>query len=445
LRDVCRAWDVWYYHLPFAARLVGLVRPDEYALHATNQSRFDGFPLLAELLQGIAWRLTGRPEGANLVSLGSLALYLAFLGRAFRVPAHLGFIALMAVPLVQIHATAAYVDLPSNACAAALVLCVVRLYATPLELQAKDLFYGVLALASVVANMRFQLHPVVAVAVLAALPRMLPTLIRGRDVKGLAAALLSVPLVGATFLRNFIVHHNPYFPMRIALGGVMLPGLDEPYRSSPIALQGFPRSARFVYSVLEIGLPPLGDGRRWTIDQWAPWDSPALRMGGFFGAYVVFHLALFAWAVATERSRRARVAAVAFVALTVLVAHLPQSHELRYYLVWMIVLVSLNLWLACGEAPSAREVGIGFACAGFLAMVIVVTRATYVSSSGMTFAEHLRDKVDPALLAQIQEGDRVCLKREPNTFLYAAHFHARRYLVKEAESPDECGDARWIP
>jgi hypothetical protein len=445
LHDVSRAWDVWYYHLPFAARLAGLVGAGEYVFHATNQSRLDGFPLLAELLQGLLWRLTGRPESANLLAMGSLALYLLFLARAFRIPAHLGFIALMAVPLVQIHATAAYIDLPANACAAALVLLVVRLHVSVESATLRD-GVGILGLSVVVANMRFQLHPLVAVAVLAALPRLLPPLVRARDHRGLATLALSVPLVGATFLKNAVVHHNPYYPMRLAAFGLVLPGPDAPYSSSPIVLEHAPRVLRFAYSVLEIGLPPLGDWRRWTIDQWAPWDSPALRMGGFFGAYVVFHLALLAWTVVRDRSRRARVAGIAFGILTLVVANLPQSHELRYYLAWMIVLVSLNLWLACDrDAPLPKAAAMGLACAAFLGVVIVLTRATYIAPSGVTFAELLRDKVDLALLAQIRDGERVCLRREPNTFLYAARFNGRHYVVQEAESPAECGEARWLP
>ncbi len=196
----------------------------------------------------------------------------------------------MAVPLVQIHATACYVDLPANAAAAALVLLVLRLYTTPEPAAAARPALPILALAALVANMRFQLHPVVALALLAAAPRLLPPLVRGRDWRALGVLVLAVPLVGATFLKNAVVHHNPYYPMRLALGGVVLPGPDTPYSSSPVYLEHAPQAWRFLCSILEIGIRPLGDERRWTVDQWAPWDSPALRMGGFFGAYVVFHL-----------------------------------------------------------------------------------------------------------------------------------------------------------
>jgi hypothetical protein len=261
-----------------------------------------------------------------------------------------------------------------------------------------------------------------------------------------ASLALLVPVVGATFLKNLVVHQNPYYPMRLALGPIVLPGPDTPYSSSPLSLEHAPRALRFACSILEIGLRPFSDGRRWTIDQWAPWDSPALRMGGFFGAYVVFQLGLLVWAALRDRSRRAKAATIGFAALTIVVANLPQSHELRYYLAWMMVLVALNLWLVCARDDGAvRAPLVGVASSAFLAVVLAVTRAGYVYPSGTTFAELVREKVDPAVLAQIHDGERVCLRHEPSTFLYAAPFHARRYFVREAESPDACGDARWIP
>ena len=63
--DVSQGWDVWSYHLPFASRLVGLTTPATYTFSPGNQSRFEGFPVFAELLQGILWRATGRVECVN--------------------------------------------------------------------------------------------------------------------------------------------------------------------------------------------------------------------------------------------------------------------------------------------------------------------------------------------------------------------------------------------
>ena len=74
LHDVSQAWDVGYYHLPFAGRLAGLLPESEYVFSSANSARYRGFPLLAELLQGLCWRVTGRPETTNLVAFASLPL-----------------------------------------------------------------------------------------------------------------------------------------------------------------------------------------------------------------------------------------------------------------------------------------------------------------------------------------------------------------------------------
>lgn len=50
--DVSKAWDVWYYHVPFAGRIAGIVDARSYSFGHANQARFDGFPLLGEALQG---------------------------------------------------------------------------------------------------------------------------------------------------------------------------------------------------------------------------------------------------------------------------------------------------------------------------------------------------------------------------------------------------------
>src|SRR5205823_2188708 len=133
---------------------------------------------------------------------------------------------------------------------------------------------------------------------------------------------------------------------------------------------------------------------------------------------------------------------------TVVVACLPQSHELRYYLSWMIVLVSINLWLACRPGPplvpfGAR--GLGGISAIALAVVLAVTRAGYAYPSGSTFADLVHEQVDERLLAEVQPGERVCVQREPWNLLWADTFHApRRYSVKEAEERADCGGDRLL-
>jgi hypothetical protein len=459
LHDISTTWDVWYYHMPFAARIWGIVPPEAFAFHALDQARYDGYPLLAEVFQGLLWRVTGRPEASNLVALASLTLFVWFLKHRFQVPLHLSVVALMAIPLVQLHATSCYIDLPANVCMAVLLLTVYDLRveeaAPPRPAQDRTLFLLGVATAGA-ANMRFQLHLPILLALLAAAPKVLGPLFadlrgpfRSRALRRLAIVALALPLVFFSPLKNAIVHHNPYYPMKLDVAGLSLPGVESVYSSSPPYLAHAPGPVRWAYSVLEIGIRPMTERRRWTLDQWMPSDGAGNRMGGFFGAYAVFHLALLGWITARDRSREAKAAAVFFAAVTAVSSLLPQSHELRYYLYWMIVLVSLNLILACRLAAApARGLSppaLGAACAAALAVVLAVTRCGYVYPSGSSFETFLGEKVDAATLGQIHVGDRVCLAKDPWTILYAAPFHRPAdYAVKESAQPGDCGAYRRI-
>lgn len=444
VHDVSTTWDVWYYHLPFAARSVRLVGPEDYVFHATNQARYDGFPLLAERLQGLLWRLTGRPESGNLVAFAALVLFAGWLRRVHRVPLHLAAVALLAVPLVQLHASSCYIDLPSNLAATVLVLEVLRLYAFPEPVTGWTLA-RILGLSAVIVNMRFQLHPLTAACLVVAAPRVLPPLWRAPSRRPLWLAAIALPLVFAAPLWNLARHHNPYYPMKLSLLGITFPGPEGVYSNAPPYLEHMPKPVRWLYSVLEIGIRPFSERRRWTIDQWAPEGSTANRMGGFFGAYAVFHVACLAWLAARDPSRRARRAAIGFAALTALTSMWPQSHELRYYMYWMITLVALNLiMLAQREDRGRVEPWVGVVCAGALGVVLWVTGAGYAYPSGSTFAELVRDKVDGRVMDRVRDGDRICVRKEPWTFLYAAPFHApKRYAVKESEKREDCGESRW--
>jgi hypothetical protein len=262
----------------------------------------------------------------------------------------------------------------------------------------------------------------------------------------LAALVVALPLVFATPLVNLAHYGNPYYPLRLSLLGHVLPGLEAPYASSPAWLERAPGPARFVVSLAEIGIRPITDERRWTVDQWMPDETGGNRLGGFFGAYVALALVLLAWLAIKDRAREVRVALLGFAAMTCVVALMPQSHELRYYMSWMIVLVAIDLWLVCRVSDSRpwlpRGAGIGAAC--LLLVVIASTRGWYVVPRGSRFEELVAAKVEPRALDTVKDGERVCVVHAPWNLLWAAPFHrpGPRYVVVEAETPEDCGDAR---
>ncbi|MGH7284415.1 MAG: hypothetical protein ACRELY_23055 [Polyangiaceae bacterium] len=161
--DVSQAWDSGYYHLPFAARLAGIVRSDTYVFDVENQARFQGFPLLGELLQGIFWRITGRVQAANFVALLSIPLFAWALRKRFDVPVHVSLLSLLAIPLVMTHASSCYVDLPANLAASVVVLYAIESWAAPRELDTKAIAL-VIVCAAIAANMKALLHIIVALS-----------------------------------------------------------------------------------------------------------------------------------------------------------------------------------------------------------------------------------------------------------------------------------------
>jgi len=446
LHDASLAYDGWYYHLPFAARLVGILPASSYIFHPANEARYAGFALLGELLQGALWRLTGRAESANLVAFASVPLLAWFLKSRWQVPFALTLLALFAVPLVQTHAPSCYVDLPGNAAACILVLLVMDAYAKRSPLPTRDAVLALLV-GAIAANIKPLLQPVVGLALLAIFVRVLH--VAGPRARALALAMvLASPIVLFTPLKNALVHHNPFFPIGVHLLGHELPGPEGAYSSSPAWLADSPRPWRFVCSLLEIGIRPLADPHRWTVDQWMPDDTDGNRMGGFFGAYVVVLGLAFGYRVARDRSRLTRVAAVTFGLFTLLIACMPQSHELRYYLSWMLLLVGLNLVLACRTErlhPGLGPRTLGAIAAVAFGVVVASTRGAYVYPGGLSVADLVRAKVDAASVGRIQEGERVCVAREPFNLLWADVFHApRRYVVREVEARGDCGELREV-
>jgi hypothetical protein len=447
--DASQAWDVNYYHLPFAGRLLGLLPATSYVFSDANLARYQGFGLLAEVAQGIFWRVTGRPESVNLVAFASVPLLAWFAAKRLGVPWALTVLSLLAIPLVHTHATSAYVDLPGNAAASVLVLITLEAYASERPVAARTALLAFLA-AGVAANVKPMLEPIALVTLLFLGVRWARLRAPGQ-LRGWAVGALLLPLVFATPLKNLIVYGNPVFPVRLALLGHAMPGTEEAYSSSPVWLEHAPRTARFFCSLFEVGLRPFSDPRRWTLDQWMPPAASGYRMGGFFHAYVLAHIGVLAWRFLFRRTRAVRVAVAGFTLLTVVVSLMPQSHELRYYMVWMIVLVLINLWLASQAAEAERSTAqawLGGVATLALATVLLVTRGAYAYPSGSSFDELVHAKVDPRVVESIGPSERVCVNQEPFDVLWAPTFHRQRgqrdYVLKEAETLADCEGFRVL-
>ena len=446
--DVDRSYDTWVYHLPFAGRMWGITPVEMYGFENHEEARFAGFPILAEWFQGLFWFVFGHVQAANLVSFLSLIIYFCFLKIYFQVPLYLSAIALLAIPLVQTHATTCYVDLPGNLCIAVLILTTYLLYTQNTFTQRN--LWAIFISAACAANIKPQLVPLVFVILCFTVCRIISLYFYQNKSERLKLQVflpvifLASLIIFATPLKNTVVYGNPFYPVRIEIAGQVLNHTMGLYNASPDYLQEASKPQRWLYSILEINSP------NWSVDQYSP-DPSKTRMGGFFGAYVVFNVLLFGYLMIRTRHRETITAAVTVAVMSIVAANFPQSHELRYFMYWMLVLVSFNLYLVTHLKRIGKSIiepkYIGIVAVFALAFVITKTEYFYVKPSLLTLERYVQQSTNPKVLEQINPGEQVCLVgKQPNTFLYAAKFHPQLlfYSIKAAGDAGNCGDRRVI-
>lgn len=434
LFDVDDHFDSWWYHLPWAARLAGIVSPDAYLFEPVALVRFEGFPFLPELLQGLLWRLTTRVESANLVSYGSLIAFVWFLRHFFRVPWWLTVPALLAIPLVQGQVTSTYVDLIANLSMAALVLTVYLLYVRP---KAPDhpLLMALSLSAFIAANSKLQLLPLVALALLLSAPPLMKWFLLDKNqhlssqrkmvicciALAIAAAVFAVPL------KNLVRHGNPVYPIQVTVLGHALNGVESspPESLGGGALEQAPRLQKWFYSVFEVGMGPILDVRRWTLDSSAPPGSPLGIQGGLFGVYVAWNLAIFVWLVSKAARRERRVATSLVILAAVTAAVMPASHLLRYYMFWFISLIGLNLHLLSIYGSEVRRLLAGGVSLLFVLVVVDATDQNFVRPRFHSVADLLSERLDQRILLELTKSPSACLALDKanEPFLYASIWH----------------------
>jgi hypothetical protein len=462
--DVDKAWDTWNYHLPFAARIWGIVPTQLYSFEDGLEYRFDGFPLFGEFLQGFFWFISQHLQSANLVNLLSLVLYVYFLKNYFNIPLYLSAIALLAIPLVQIHATSCYVDLLGNLGVSTLIMMTYLLYTRQdvWSLCTKRNALIILVSAIAAANTKFPLIPIVFLILCFIGYRFIALCFQHKDLINLQpkqwftilpAILLASILIFATPIKNTILLGNPFFPLKVEVANIVLNYKEDSPTNAPTYLKEAPQYQKWVHSILGISIFKEGKLRRWTIDQATVPNSPSDRMGGYCAVYVVLNLMLLGYIFYINKCRETWVAVISVLVMSAVTSIIPQSHYLRFYMYWMISLVSLNLYLVSRidqlKAVERRVIStknVGMATSFMLIVVIASTKAMYILPQFLTVEKYVKYNVNNNLLKEINQGDEVCfVKKQPKTFLYASIFHSPlNYSVKAADSVKECSRRKVI-
>lgn len=436
-----RAWDATGYHLPYAARLAGLCDRNCLQFFDTLEIRYASFPLAVEFLQGWLWRLTGRVEAANLVSLAALCALILFLRLARGVSLRWALLALTAIPFVQMMASSVYIDLTTNALATIGILTVFGLVVEPERTGDGEILAFCAALA-VLGNAKLQMAPLAAMLFVGFLALAATTATQRpgrlfRPDRPLAFALSALILGALTFAslaRNAFLFGNPLYPVDIVMfGRQILVGVEPPVSnlSVPAYLETAHPALRWAMSVLEVS---AFDGRNvpYVIDQGnVAKNLPSFRMGGYFAPYVLLCLWFAGQAMARLERRGAKIFAL-FMALTLATALMPAAHELRYYLYWMLTLASLNLMfyasprydaMARGDLARAFKASV---CACLMS-VVALTGGHYMRApAGESFADAARDGGFAARVRDhIAPGAAVCVDQVEMAFYYSSFLYGR--------------------
>lgn len=283
-------------------------------------------------------------------------------------------------------------------------------------------------------------------------------------------------MIFVTPIKNIALYGNPLYPIKIEIAGIELN-----HKAVPQTFNEGDRPQKWVQSILEINTP------QWSADQFNYSGNPQNldRAGGFFGAYVIFNLALLILFTGTilikKHQNYHRIAKPVIYALVIVViysgfvANFPQSHELRYFMSWMILLVSLNLSIISFQArPLTKIKSISFTLIYLIFLAVMcakidnyylqpVFNAVSIPPRGYTSVkQYINDAVKPDLVKMMEPNQVNCMISRhaipdpeavpypsiANAFFYASYFHPEigyEYSIQAAIEPQDCGDLKIIP
>lgn len=353
------SWDSPAYHLPFAARLMGIYSESELILASSNERRFDGFPLLGEFLQGVLWKISGDVAFANLLGVIVVLLVVLAAYKLLKLKISNTTLYLLSIPVVLIHATSSYVDLVASSF---LMVAVIVLIASFMggKFQLKHLILALLMLAFA-SNTKYQLYPVVVVFWLITVG-MYAFMNRKHLIKkkkpvrkfwiALAVVIISSFLVNATYIKNFIRFENPFYPFDATIAGVHFKGpegIPDITKDKRVEKRfGRPMSKYQLYlaSLGEVFLYNNASSERlFSIDQGGSSmkDSKALKSGGYFVGNLLLWGSFISFIGVKYKDKKVLVLTGLVGAAFVLVGFLPSSRLLRYWQFLPLILAILTL------------------------------------------------------------------------------------------------------
>ncbi|HEX2829941.1 MAG TPA: hypothetical protein VHP37_26575 [Burkholderiales bacterium] len=453
-------WDSWAYHLPFSALLldIGGART-HFVLSQEMQWRYEGFPLAAELIQGVLWKAAGTINATALINSAAFGALCIVAARALRASLAVLVFGALAVPLVAMHVVSAYIDLFVAACIVFQALAAVKMEAAARRDDPRLLVWCCVYVASAALAGNSKVTGLLLSGAIGAFtvgyiaiwsfPRRRESISappdRWRWRPALLALALGAVLAGASAFRNVVEHGNPAYPLARTVAGYDLPGPEPDWPSAPpytSALGPAARPVNWLVSITEIDWKLRGIEPRLTLDMHSEaetTDGLPARTGGFWAPLVIASIALAVW-LAARASRRDRTGfrerrflLWLFVFVTIATAFMPQSHELRYWLHWPLMLALVVAALA-RSALGPRGLA-ALAAAYFVALLVTQYRVDWTLKPWpvITQADAVAGQTGASSVDAVRAHAPVCLGPDfnPRQIAYSAIFQGGSYVVEQ--------------
>ncbi|QCS63259.1 hypothetical protein [Achromobacter denitrificans] len=344
LRNPSIGYDSWAYHLPFSSFLFNIGDGDSaYKLCRSLQFVYAGFPVGSELLQGVFWKLFGSVNYIVVPHFLMLAVLVVWISRRFAVSPTALLVFLFSCPLILLHVTGMYNDIMLAICATAAVAVSALILLSP---ENRKLWLTLLVLLTSCSLIKYQ-GTLSAVSIVLVLATALA--VRGNFSRRVFILLL-VCGVGATAwqFKNLVEYKNPFYPLKVELAGhTIFDGPTPAYKNEPQYVPQF-KPFFFFASATEMdwiirGVVPEYGLAMGTGDA-AKKYGPA-RTGGFGQAFFLLNFLLILVQIGLRKRldsmQRALLAIVA--PLLLVTSFMPQSHELRYWLLVPMSMAILNI------------------------------------------------------------------------------------------------------
>lgn len=458
-------WDSWTYHLPFASYLWGIGGgKNSYATLTYFESIYAGYPLLGEWLQGLLWVVFDDIRATSLINPLALSGFCVAATLWLRTPFFWVIVASLTFPLVAIHSVSTYKDLLVAALVATSMIAAAKIYKEIIKnpehflcarsAYAWAIFIGTSLLA---ANAKVQawffVLPHCVLFVFLSIRK-----ISVRKKRAILLTVISVLVIASSYnqIKNYMAFDNPLYPIVLHRDGEL--GIDSASGSpgyssnagtpSYAGTSVFSQPIYFLASLTEIDYTIRHDALRYVIDMFS--GTSEVRSGGLWGIYVIFLCALLALFIqkkafpehGTERSY----VLICFALTTFLCLLMPQSNQLRYVIVWPLMLVVCTGFLVSDMSQKQRALLYCFLTLCFLtSQSLISDRPLFGGWRAPISQQEWRDSGNPAIISRLRDGQKTCLEvAEVQThlwFRYSAAVIGGTHVIQSPPDFDKtCAD-----